>query len=275
MLADHPGALVAGLPRRTRAAGYTLLEITVALGVFGILVAGAFGLAAGSIELTREMSEFETRELARMRFLQLCRATFRELPGTARFRLLEVDAPGSGGASQVLCVSGHPRAFPVGLASVSGESVAGILPEIVLLSTRPDGAGGLMIRLHHLTGEEAMRFDEDPSLEGLRGEPLSLLRGIRQVKWRFYDVDGEQWVEIWDQEERRPRFAELTLQLHGDQRPYRSVFWLPDAHLPGDFQPPPAAPGPSGEGPSIEMPEVEPTPEPEPAPEVPGQDAEP
>lgn len=225
-----------------RTAGFTLLEVTVAIGVFGLLVAGAFGLAVGSIELTREVSGFESRELARMRFLQLCRATLRELPGTARFLLLGVSAPKGGGDTQVLCLAGHPRAFPVGTAGSLAQGGAGILAELTLLSSRPDGAGGQMIQLHHLAGEEAMRFEEKPALEGLMAEPLTLLRGIKLLQWRFYDAKREEWVEEWEEEGLRPRFVELMLQLHGDLRPSRSVFWVPEAHVPADFQPPPSAP---------------------------------
>lgn len=226
----------------------------MAIGVFGLLVAGAFGLAAGSIELTREVNGFETRELARMRFLQLCRATFRELPGTARFRLLQMDAPAGGGAaSQLLRLSGHPRAFPVGVAKASaGEAFASIMPDLTILTTRPDGAGGRMLQLYHLAGEDALRFEEEPSMAGLKGEALNLLRGIRVMRWRFYDAKQEEWLDLWKEDNVRPRFVELTLQLNGDQRPYRSVFWVPEAQLPNDFQPLPGSP-PSG-NPNPELP---------------------
>ena len=213
----------------------------MAIGVFGILIAGAFALAAGSIELSREMSGFENRELAKIRFLELCRATFRELPGTARFRLLEGEARG-GGHTQILRLVGHPRAFPVGLAASVGEVSASIMPDLTILSSRPDGVGGLMIQLYHLSGEEATRFEEEPTLEGLKEEPLTLLRSIRQIRWRFYDAKNEEWLEVWDEDGRRPRFVEVTLQLVGDQRPYRSVFWVPEALLPQDFQSAPGTP---------------------------------
>ena len=230
----------------------------MAIGVFGLLVAGAFGLAAGSIELTREVNGFETRELARMRFLQLCRATFRELPGTARFRLSSGEAAGGagGGQSQMLRLSGHPRAFPVGLAKASSEALASIMPDLTVLTARPDGAGGLMLQLYHLAGEEAMRFEEEPSLAGLKGEALNLLRGIRVVRWRFYDAKQEEWLDQWKEEGVRPRFVELTLQLNGDQRPYRSVFWVPEAQLPSDFQQQPGNPNlenPPGNVPTIQV----------------------
>jgi len=210
----------------------------VAIGVFSILVAGAFGLASGAIQLTREVSDFEKRELARMRFLQLCRSTFRELPNTAGFRLIPLEwparygkAPGGAGHLQVLQISGHPRAFHLGSELTGMQGPGGS----VLLSSRPDGGGGWMIQLHYLDVEETLRFSEQASFEVLESSPLILMRGIRRIEWRFYDAEREEWANVWEDAEKRPRFTELHLRLPTDRQPSRSVFWLPNGQLPPRF----------------------------------------
>ncbi len=211
------------------AAGFSLLELTLAIGIFGLLVAGAFGLASGALELTREVGEFEKRELGKNRFIQLCRSTFREVPPSARLRLVELEGGRRGAPVQALRIGGHPRAFPMGAAVGSSTDAARLLLTSAVLTARPDGSGSWMVQLYHLDNEQSIRFDEAPGFGTLPPDPVTLLRGVSVFFWRFYDPETREWTEFWDNDALRPGFIELNFQLAGDPLTTRSVFWLPSS----------------------------------------------
>ena len=55
---------------------------------------------------------------------------------------------------------------------------------------------------------------------------MRLLPDLREVKWRFYSEEQQDWLDEWLEGE-RPPLVELNLQLLGEEVPRRFIFWLP------------------------------------------------
>ena len=45
--------------------------------------------------------------------------------------------------------------------------------------------------------------------------------------WRFFDQNEEDWVEEWEEENRRPSLVELNVEFYSLSEGIRSVFWIP------------------------------------------------
>ncbi|MEO0445890.1 MAG: prepilin-type N-terminal cleavage/methylation domain-containing protein [Verrucomicrobiota bacterium] len=213
--------------------GYTLLEVTLAIAVLSLLIAGAFALASGSMELTEDVAEFEERQVLRMRFLSLCETTFSEIPWHAQLRL-DGDSEDSK-MGQTLFLSDHPAAFPMGVVRVAGRVPEGDWRRAgSVLTLHPDGAGTWQVRLHSLNQREVTQMQANPRalLVPETAEPLTLVSGVKQCSWRFFDPERERWRQEWPPDGKRPRFVELQFQLVGEPAATRSVFWIPPLEKP-------------------------------------------
>lgn len=92
-----------------------------------------------------------------------------------------------------------------------------------MLTARPRLGGGRELSLMLLPGS----LGEMERRDGLeRGAWMRLLPDLREVKWRFYNLEQQEWVEQWLEGE-RPPLVELNLQLLGEEVPRQFIFWLP------------------------------------------------
>lgn len=215
-----------------RQAGFTLLELTLAIGILGLLTAGIFGLANGSIELTNELGEKSQSQLSRQRFVEICRRNIENLPATATIELRPTTQEL---AATEIAFHNHPVAFRFGGAAT--------LPASVVVSSRPDGGGGFMARVHYLEVDDAAEYQNGIEAQNLTESPaLNLIRGIHSFRWEFYDTDADEWLTEWDRERGRPSFVALHLRMLGDAVPNRYVFWLPPRSRPPQFQQPTETP---------------------------------
>ncbi|MFT5469519.1 MAG: type II secretory pathway pseudopilin PulG [Verrucomicrobiales bacterium] len=241
--------------------GFTLLELTLAIGVLALLTAGIFGLATGSIELTNELGEQSQVQLARQRLVELCRRNLESLPASAA---IEIRPTTHDFAPNEIAFHNHPVAFRFGGAVT--------LPSTVVLSSRPDGGGGFMIRSHYLEMNDALKYRKGVEVDSLSESPaLALIRGIHSFKWEFYEARTDEWLDEWKLENGRPGFVALNLRMLGEIEASRHVFWLPPRARPPQFQAPapptdgtepvdpenpeapadPAAPAPETENPNL------------------------
>lgn len=198
---------------RNAARGFTLFEMVVVLAIFVLLAGGIYATVNAAVRATATLTE-ENLQIQRLNaFVSLMRRTFHNLPANARFAG-GVRAEGGDGFPEIT-LRDAPGVFAWGLGGPSAGTA--------LLTARPRLGGGRELSLMLLPGS----LGEMERRDGLeRGAWLRLLPDLREVKWRFYNLEQQEWVEQWLEGE-RPPLVELNLQLLGEEVPRQFIFWLP------------------------------------------------
>lgn len=246
-------------PQRASSAGFTLLEIVVAMGAFVLLLGGIFAIANGTMELGNDLAAVQDRSLIRQNFISFIRRSFRSLPGEAELRLT-VQARGSNYVPTLNFVNGG-SSFTPGAALPPDTSVD------LFAEERPGGY--LRVGLRVLDERQTQALRSNQSVRYTRDqEVIPLLDNVSQFEWRFYDAASNRWENNWKQP-RRPLLAEMTLRLD-DGFETRAVFWVPPV-VPNPVSgaallPPGPTPGPNPDG-TEPPPETPPDGQPLPGPE--------
>ncbi len=220
-------------------AGFTLLEMVVALSVFIIIISGVFSIAKGTMELSADMTEAQERSMIRQNFVEYLRESFRRLPGDAEINL-EV-TPSRGGYVSAISVFNGGEAFSPGPAIPPDASVE--------LYTEEMPGGALRAGLRLYDADETSQRRSNLGLAPKRRKPgpndtvLPLIEKIGKFEWQFYNAQTQKWENNWKQGG-RPMFAELKFALD-DGQVSRSVFWIP----PIMKRNPTGVPGQPGVGP--------------------------
>ena len=89
--------------------------------------------------------------------------------------------------------------------------------------SEPDIHGG---NFHTLMHREAPIIDDDPERGGT---VQALCHGVRELQFRYYDAEKEEWVDEWDSEAsdytgRVPKAVEIRLELEDDAGRTASFF---------------------------------------------------
>ena len=173
--------------------GFTLLEITLALGVFAALMASVYGIVVSATQLSGDLAYSQEKAIQRRAFINLARRAFAELP------------PGSG------------------LELRSRDSGGGIVQEVVFPPELPvlrfgradmDPKGEIILRAEERTGgylTAVLAYRDEAGKDG--GDDimaLDLLPDLSAFQWRFLDVGSGEWEEQWEPERGRTRLVELT-----------------------------------------------------------------
>ena len=209
-----------GLPLVARA-GFTLLEMVVALAVFVIIIAGVFAIAQGSMELSTDMRVSQERSMIRQNFIEFLRESFRRLPGDADITL-EVQAA-RGSYVPTLSVFNGGDAFTPGPAIGPDASVD------LFANEMPGGYLRVGLRMVDADETSQRRNAQGLAPQRRKGGPndvvLPLIDRVGRFEWQFYDAQQQKWVNTW-KGPGRPLFAELKFALD-DGDVSRSVFWIP------------------------------------------------
>jgi len=230
------GRKIPALPTMRRATrGFTLFEMVVVVAIFVLLAGGIYATVNAAVRATATLTE-ENLQIQRLNaFVALVRRTFHNLPANAQFSG-GVRAEGGDGFPEIT-LRDAPGVFAWGMGGPSAGTA--------LLTARPRLGGGRELSLMLLPGSLG-EMERRDALE--RGAWLRLLPDLREVKWRFYSMEQQDWLEEWMEGE-RPPLVELNLQLLGEEVPRRFIFWLPPVKeaVMAEATPPPESP-PGGEG---------------------------
>ena len=209
--------------RRPTRPGFTLIEMVIALALFGILSGMIFGVATQTISLTSEVVKSQNKSSTETAFFELLNRQFSSLPGNARFELVSSDS----GAQYLsdLTIENVPMTFNWGGTAQIARAVQ--------LSTVRRRDGFLDI---------VLRYYEDPILEETSevgssieassdNEPFAevvLLEDIYIFEWRVLDGRTGDWTYDWDLAGRLPLQLELTFVVDSADTdvPIRQVFWV-------------------------------------------------
>jgi prepilin-type N-terminal cleavage/methylation domain-containing protein len=192
-------------------AGFTLLEVLVALALFSLLSGALMLTVRNCLSGAAGLQQMQEREQTMAGFTELCSHTFRTLPATASLEggIFQVD----GKFIPQVILRQAPQAFSWGDDSqFQGESI---------LSARAQTGGLFSLGLARVPTKNDT-FGSEPEVRW-----LLLIKDIKEIKWRFYDPRQTRWLDEWRDGSTRPSLIELNLLMPGEKIPLRRVFWLP------------------------------------------------
>lgn len=205
-----------------RAQGFTLIEIVLGMAILGLIVSGIYAVAVGTVKLSNAVSESQNEEIRLNNFLRLLRRNFERMPGNAGITML----PQGGNPEEFDVVFyNYPLAF-------YWPSVPAGSSRVVLMS-RKSSRGTLDVGLLYL--DEEAPEDYRSGMGGINQMPglwLGLMSDVIQFEWNFFDEtlgDAGEWVELWEDPERRPGIVRLNLLFYGQglDEGVESIFWIP------------------------------------------------
>ncbi len=242
----------------TRPAGFTLLELVIAMGLLAIIVGMVFGIARTSLALGNTIVATQNEEMEHQAFMDLLGQRFSALPGNTR---LELKSEDSGGRYlSELTLQNVPLSFTWG----GEERIA----KAVQLSTVRRRSGYLDIVLRYYENEILEGSQSTFGKSALDKKPFAeivLLSDVAYFEWRALDAQSLEWQYDWEIQGRLPLQLELVMAIGAKGEEIRQVFWLPPKQNPevmmrqllqgGEAAPPGpgVAPGPGGDG-SISIP---------------------
>jgi hypothetical protein len=223
------------------------MEMVIAMGVLGLLMAGIFGVAKSTMELSSDLASSQERAMLRQNLIDYLRRSFRSLPGNAEIRLQNRSVSGTYIPSLTIVNGGN--SFSPGDA---------LPPETGLELTAEQRPGGyLRVLLRFLDDQQTLALRSGQNMRASKNDsPLTLMDQVSQFEWKFYDPNTQRWENTW-KDPRRPLMAEMVVQLD-DGKSMRAVFWIPPvvpiqnpvtpapnpAGAPPDGTPPPGTPPP-------------------------------
>ncbi len=195
---------------------FTLMEMVIAMGVLGLLMAGIFGVAKSTMELSSDLASSQERAMLRQNLIDYLRRSFRSLPGNAEIRLQNRSVSGTYIPSLTIVNGGN--SFSPGDA---------LPPETGLELTAEQRPGGyLRVLLRFLDDQQTLALRSGQNMRASKNDsPLTLMDQVSQFEWKFYDPNTQRWENTW-KDPRRPLMAEMVVQLD-DGKSMRAVFWIP------------------------------------------------
>ncbi len=211
-------------PVKTRAAGFTLLELVLSMAILAIIVGMVFGTARTSLALGNTIIQTQNEEMLHQSFFDLLSRRFSSLPGNTRFHL-EVSDSGSHYISD-LTLQNVPLSFTWG-----GQAR---IAKAVQISTVKKRSGFLDIVLRYYENEvledAASNFDSVANNEPFA--EIVLLTDVAYFEWRALDGRSMEWQYDWDLQGRLPLQLELTMAIGAKGEESRQIFWIPTKQNP-------------------------------------------
>jgi prepilin-type N-terminal cleavage/methylation domain-containing protein len=195
---------------KTSRSGFTLLEVMLSVVILAIMAGGVFASVRAVVSAVDSLQVEEERQMTREAFVELIRKNLAKLP--PRSILLLEPRESDGGFLSEVTFENAPAAFSWGKRSgFSGWIVLGLAK----------GSDGLLeFRIQRIDPDETARSSGPV-------QQLTLAKGLRVLRWEFFDDHDRRWVEFWDNRARRPNLVRLNFQFQGDLTPSQVTFSLP------------------------------------------------
>lgn len=226
-------------PQGFTQAGFTLLEMVIAITLLAIFSGTLFSIVQGSIRAATEIEKAQQSNDQVNRFITLTRQAFQNLPTSAIISLTLPSQSSSG--QQELTISGMPECFPFGVNPISYEdTIIGLRPDANATANSTDGIPLFQLCL---TREDLLTQESNQNATVIRssGEGLAaaddqgrywlpLVPDVVSMTWRFYHEEEDVWKDEWDSTS-FPPLVEMNLLLKERTQPIRAVFALPTTKL--------------------------------------------
>jgi hypothetical protein len=212
-------------PHKSRASGFTLLELVIAVGLMSIIVGMVFSTARSSLALGHAIVESQNEEMLHQSFFDLLSQRFTALPGNTRFDL-QVSDSGSHYLSD-LTLQNVPLSFTWG-----GQAR---IAKAVQISSVKKRSGYLDIVLRYYENEILEDSAAPASTSSLNEEPFAeivLLTDVAYFEWRVLDGRSMEWQYDWDLQGRLPLQVELVMAVGAKGEESRQIFWIPPKQNP-------------------------------------------
>ncbi len=198
-------------------AGFTLIEVVIALGLMLALVILCARLATANIQLANGINQQQSQNTMRESFFDMLKMQLTSLPGNTRMELRYTK--GIQPYEYTLVLQNVPLAFTWGGVERIAKAV-----EICGVKRR-DGFINVVMRYY----ENPILSDVENIADARQEDPFAeviLMEDLRFFEWRALDGRTGDWQLDWDLQGRMPLQLELvTAQgAYGDEM--KQIFWI-------------------------------------------------
>lgn len=227
----HPTARTSDV--RRVAPGFTLLEVIIGMALLCVIIGGVYGVANGALSVGKAMTDRRLHETRIMNFVTSWREYLETLPPETRITVGEKPSRKFGKGSLLFENGSVPFAWTRAVKLCPAVEFKMVRSLTVLRSSD--------LTVIHLAKPERVTSPDDY-------EPiakLSLLEGLSEFSWQFYDTEKKKWVVLWEDKPHPPLFMRLRFGFVGDPRTYEYTFWISGGNQVNDALPP-GTPPPNG-----------------------------
>jgi prepilin-type N-terminal cleavage/methylation domain-containing protein len=195
--------------------GFTLLEVIMAMALIGFLLSAVYGVANGTMQLSKSMSTARVAETRISNFVTQWRDYLETMaPGVQLSAGVEKAARGASG--NLFIAGGHmPFAWERQLKLADAVEFG-----VVRNGERKD----LSLVVRHLKlNPKGQKSEEYNTIA-----ELPILEGLKQMQWQFYEPVEKKWFTSWDPKKRPqpPLFMKLKFEFTAEPREHEYVFWI-------------------------------------------------
>ncbi|WP_395752039.1 type II secretion system protein [Prosthecobacter sp.] len=210
---------------------FTLIEVIMALALIGFVLSASYGVASGTMQIGKSMSNARVAETRISNFVSQWRDYMETMePGIQLTADVEKVARGASG--NLFIAGGRmPFAWERHLQLADGV-------EFGVVRNRERRDLSLVVR-HLKVNPKSRGIVEYETIS-----ELPILEGLKQMQWQFYEPEDKKWFSSWDPKKRPrpPLFMKLKFAFTSDPREHEYTFWI--ANDLAEASPPQAAPGP-------------------------------
>jgi hypothetical protein len=200
---------------RFRSAGYLLLEVVLAMAILTIVVVLVFRIIQTTVRVTTDVRYLQSEQEHADGLYELLRKHFDSMPQTAQFQTRRLR-----NALELvfLDVPFHFSWTPSG--PQFGSTVIAARPQ-------PDGRYTLAVVQEPEDATTSYAVSGEPS----NAQWASVVGGLRECNWRFFDGRTHEWKTDWKDPSVKPVLFECTFEVSGQTGPTRAVFRWPVAPI--------------------------------------------
>lgn len=187
----------------------------MAMALIGLILGGVYGIANGTMQLGKSMSDARIAETRISNFVTQWRDYLETMPPGIQLGAGVEKA--ARGASGNLFILGGAMPFAWNRSLKLADAV-----EFGVVRNRETKDLSLVVR-HLKRAEKARTPDEFTTIA-----ELPILEGLKQMQWQFYEPVEKQWFTSWDPKKRPqpPLFMKLKFAFTADPREHEYTFWI-------------------------------------------------
>lgn len=195
--------------------GFTLLEVILAMALVGLLLGGVYGVANATLQLGKSMSDSRVAETRITNFLNQWRDYLETMPPGIQLTA-GVEKVARGASGNLFILGGH--------MPFTWDRRLKLADAVEFGLVRSKGAKDLSLVVRHLKRPAKARTPDE--FETIA--ELSILEGLRQMQWQFYEPEEKRWYTSWDPKKRPqpPLFMKLRFAFSADPREHEYTFWI-------------------------------------------------